>query len=100
MRLNRNFWSTTILAAALSVFAGGAYALEQPPGTTSVAEHCPAYASHVKAARSYLARGERQRALDEFLEARKALEMCIEKDEEAENQTASVFGLIPSPDSD
>jgi hypothetical protein len=100
VRSNGSFWSATILAAVLSVVARGAYALAQPPETTSVAEHCPGYASHVKAARSYLARGERTHALKEFLQARKALELCIEKDEEAENQTASVFGLTGYPDSD
>src|ERR1700683_1670835 len=88
---------TAILVVARTIVASRAHALEPAPDTSTVAEYCPRYASNVKAARSHLSRGERKRALDEFLRARKALESCIEKDKEAENQTASVFGLTECP---
>jgi len=85
--------SAAILAAALIVAASGANGLEQAPAGSTLLERCPGYAAHVKAGRAYLARGERERALDEFRQARKALESCIEQDKEAGNQTASVSGL-------
>ena len=46
----------------------------------SVAKSCPAYRTHLRTARAYLARGDRVATLSELQRAQRALESCLRED--------------------
>jgi hypothetical protein len=49
------------------------------PAAEGLASHgrCPGYVNHLRAARNYLARGQREAAAEQLRAAEKALEQCL-----------------------
>ena len=46
----------------------------------TVPARCPGYVAHLRSARAYLARGNREAAADELRQARAALDLCARSD--------------------
>jgi hypothetical protein len=59
----------------------------------TVGLNCPEYVAHLRSARAYLARGNRQDAAEELREAKKALDSCARTDATGDAVTASSAAL-------
>ena len=73
----RRFRSTLAAAALLAV---GVIPIAASAGGESVATTCPAYPAHLRAARNYLSRGQRDNAIAELRRANEALASCLREE--------------------
>jgi hypothetical protein len=63
----------------VATLCAGVSATGAAEGATAPAD-CPGYVAHLRSARAYLARGDRQAAADELRQAKQALDSCTRGD--------------------
>jgi hypothetical protein len=69
-------WQIIGMVVVLGVGVSAASAAE----VATVPANCPGYLAHLRSARTYLARGDRQAATDELRQAKRALDSCARSD--------------------